>query len=149
MPPLTGQMRMPPIAIPIAISQEFALDAGVQALPCVVGPRPHAKNLRSDLLRVLYGALGLAISLLYEATADNGGMETHTNRSFGIGWRTVGIILSALLFVLSLVELMLRPDSDAAIWRGLALSSLYLTMCLSQRRLFVPARARDNRRGRW
>lgn len=76
-------------------------------------------------------------------------METHTNRSFGIGWRTVGIILSALLFVLSLVELMLRPDSDAAIWRGLALSSLYLTICLSQRRLFVPARARDNRRGRW
>jgi hypothetical protein len=83
------------------------------------------------------------------ATAENGGMETGMKHSFVIGWRTVGIILAALLFVLSVATLIWRPGDDAALWRGLALSSLYLTICLGQRRLFVPARARDNRRGRW
>ncbi|KLD65194.1 hypothetical protein Y882_03720 [Dyella japonica DSM 16301] len=59
------------------------------------------------------------------------------------------MVLSALLFALSIVELILRPGDDAAVWRGLALSSLYLLICLSQRRLFAPARTRDNRRLRW
>lgn len=58
------------------------------------------------------------------------------------------MILSALLFVLSIAELIFRPGTDAALWRGMALSSLYLLMCLSQRRLFAPARARGNLRHR-
>jgi hypothetical protein len=75
-------------------------------------------------------------------------MEIHTNRSRAFGWRAAGIFLSALLFVLSIVELILRPGNDPAVWRGLALSSLYLLICLSQRRLFAPARTRHNRRVR-
>lgn len=115
---------------------------------------PRARTLgaelfHGDLLRDLYGAHARAISLLYVATADNDGMETGMKHSFVIGWRTVGIILAALLFALSVAALIWRPGDDAALWRGLALSSLYLTICLGQRRLFVPARARDNRRNRW
>lgn len=56
------------------------------------------------------------------------------------------MVLTALLFALSLLQLILRPDGDAAVWRGLALASLYLLICLSQRRLFAPARTRHNRR---
>ncbi|WP_239951126.1 hypothetical protein [Dyella terrae] len=59
------------------------------------------------------------------------------------------MILSTLLFALSIVELLLRPGQDAALWRGLALSSLYLVMCLSQRRLFAPARTYQHRRNHW
>ncbi|AIF47561.1 hypothetical protein [Dyella japonica] len=104
---------------------------------------------QASCLRDLYDARGTPISLLYDARTDNAGMKTHTHHSRSIGWRTAGIILSALLFVLALAELMLRPGNDAAIWRGLALSSLYLVMCLSQRRLFAPARTHGNRRARW
>ncbi|PXV56070.1 hypothetical protein SAMN04487785_11064 [Dyella jiangningensis] len=56
------------------------------------------------------------------------------------------MFLSALLFALSIAELLLRSGEDAALWRGLALSSLYLLMCLSQRRLFAPARSHAYRR---
>jgi hypothetical protein len=76
-------------------------------------------------------------------------MDTNTKHPYVFSWRAAGIIVSALLFVLSLIALMLRPGDDAAIWRGLALSSLYVAICLSQRRLFVPTRARSNRRSRW
>lgn len=100
-------------------------------------------------LRDLYGAGCRVISILYEAPDDNGSMEIHSNRARVIGWRAAGIVLSALLFALSIVELILRPGDDAAVWRGLALSSLYLLICLSQRRLFAPARTRRNRRVRW
>ena len=58
------------------------------------------------------------------------------------GWRTVGITLAALLFALSVVELMLQADGDAGTWRGLALASLYLALCLGQRHPFAPARHR-------
>ncbi|MDR3447785.1 hypothetical protein [Dyella sp.] len=100
-------------------------------------------------LRDLYGALSEAISLLYEEHTDNARMKTHTHQHRSIGWRAVGMILSALLFALSIVELLLRPGQDAALWRGLALSSLYLVMCLSQRRLFAPARTYQHRRNHW
>ncbi|QNK00666.1 hypothetical protein [Dyella telluris] len=73
-------------------------------------------------------------------------MKTITHRSRGMGWRSAAIIIATLLFALSVVELLLRPDGDVAIWRGLALSSLYLVMCLSQRRLFAPTRSRGERR---
>lgn len=96
------------------------------------------------VLRLLYDACAASISLLYDAHADNVGMKTTTHRYRSIGWRATGMILAAMLFVLSIAELILRPGADAAIWRGLALSSLYLVMCLSQRRLFAPARARSH-----
>jgi hypothetical protein len=99
-------------------------------------------------LRDLYGASLGAISLLYEAPIDNACMKTPMQHSYSIRWRGAGMILSALLFVLSIAELMLRPGEDAALWRGLALSSLYLVMCLSQRRLFTPARSHGNLRHR-
>lgn len=76
-------------------------------------------------------------------------MKTVTHSSRRMSWRATGMILAALLFVLSLAELILRPAADTAIWRGLALSSLYLVMCLSQRRLFAPVRTQGQRRIRW
>ena|SRR5580693_5548652 len=100
-------------------------------------------------LRDLYGADGREISILYGTAAENTGMDTNTKHPYVFSWRAAGIIVSALLFVLSLIALMLRPGDDSAIWRGLALSSLYVAICLSQRRLFVPTRARSNRRSRW
>jgi len=75
-------------------------------------------------------------------------MKTITHRSRFIAWRSTGMILSALLFVLAIAELMIRPSTDAAMWCGMALSSLYLLMCLSQRRLFAPARTRGHRQDR-
>lgn len=100
----------------------------------------------SQSLRDLYAARCRVISILYESPDDNSDMAIHTNRSRAIGWRTAGMVLSGLLFALSIVQLILRPGDDAAVWRGLALSSLYLLICLSQRRLFAPARTRHNRR---
>jgi hypothetical protein len=108
-----------------------------------------AGNPCGDLLRDLYDARGAAISHLYETRADNARMKTITHLYRSIGWRTAGMTLSALLFALSIAELIWRPGMDAAMWRGLALSSLYLRMCLSQRRLFTPARMHDHRRGHW
>lgn len=66
-------------------------------------------------LRLLYEARGPAISLLYETAADNGCMKTITHRSHLPGWRSAGMILSALLFVLSIAELIFRPGTDAAL----------------------------------
>lgn len=102
--------------------------------------------LQCEFLRDLYVAAACAVSILYEPPDDNGRMAIHSNRTRTIGWRTTGMVLSALLFALSLLQLILRPDGDAAVWRGLALASLYLLLCLSQRRLFAPARMRYNRR---
>ena len=107
----------------------------------VIRPRSLPQSLRD-----LYAARCREISILYELPDDNIGMAIHTNRTRAIGWRTAGMVLSALLLALSIVELMLRPGDDAALWRGLALSSLYLLICLSQRRLFAPARRRHNQR---
>lgn len=67
-------------------------------------------------------------------------IASHDSRKFG--WRIAGITLAALLFALSVIELMLHADGDAGTWRGLALSSLYLALCLGQRRLFARARRR-------
>lgn len=69
-----------------------------------------------------------------------------THRFYGLGWRAAGMIIAALLFALSVAELLLHPGGNLAMWRGLALSSLYLVMCLSQRRLFAPTRSRGERR---
>ncbi|MBD8898963.1 hypothetical protein [Rhodanobacter sp. DHG33] len=67
-------------------------------------------------------------------------IASHNSRRFG--WRIAGIALAIGLFALSVAELMLRAGSDAGTWRGLALSSLYLVLCLGQRRLFAPPRHR-------
>jgi hypothetical protein len=45
--------------------------------------------------------------------------------------------VAALLFAFSVYELIFHPSADNGTWRGLALSSLYLVMCLTQRRLFT------------
>jgi hypothetical protein len=75
-------------------------------------------------------------------------MQMKTHRSHGFGWRAIGMLMCGLLFALSTAELIFRPGENAATWRCLALSSLYLVMCLSQRRLFAPARTNDNLRRR-
>ena len=64
----------------------------------------------------------------------------NTRRRFSRQHSLRGICMAAaaLLFVISVAALMLRPGSDTALWRGLALSALYLALCLTQRRLFAP-----------
>jgi len=73
-------------------------------------------------------------------------MEINTHRRPRHQWRTFGIAVSIALFVLSIAQLVMLPHEDAGMWRGIALSSLYLVACLSQRRLWSPARAYGNRR---
>jgi len=53
--------------------------------------------------------------------------------------RKVCRIATGLLFLLSVSELVLGTAGKVSIWRGLALSSLYLCICMMQRRLFVPS----------
>jgi hypothetical protein len=53
--------------------------------------------------------------------------------------RKVCPIATGLLFLFSVYELVLGAGGKVSIWRGLALSSLYLSICLMQRRLFVPS----------
>jgi hypothetical protein len=48
------------------------------------------------------------------------------------------MLAAALLFALSVYELTFHTSTNAGTWRGLALTSLYLVMCLTQRRLFAP-----------
>ena len=51
--------------------------------------------------------------------------------------RNVCLIATGLLFLFSVSELVLGTGGKISIWRGLALSSLYLSICLMERRLFV------------
>jgi O-antigen ligase len=53
--------------------------------------------------------------------------------------RQLCLIAAALLFLGSASVLLLGVGTNLSFWRGLALSSLYLSFCLTQRRLFVPA----------
>ena len=53
--------------------------------------------------------------------------------------RNICLIATGLLFLFSVSELALVAGGNISIWRGLALSSLYLSICLMQRRLFVPS----------
>ena len=51
--------------------------------------------------------------------------------------RGICMLTAVLLFALSVYELLFHPNTDASMWRGLALGSLYLVMYLTQRRLFA------------
>lgn len=65
-------------------------------------------------------------------------MKTMTSTpSQPLPMRGLCAVVAALLFAFSVYELMLHPSADNGTWRGLALSSLYLVMCLTQRRLFA------------
>lgn len=75
-------------------------------------------------------------------------MENDLQHAHGIRWRALGLVLSGLVLTLSITQLILRPGEDSGMWRGIALSSLYLALCLAQRRLFSGARTRGNR-GAW
>jgi len=63
---------------------------------------------------------------------------SHPSHKFSL--RGIGMVVAMPLFLLSVYELVFRPGIDAGIWRGLALSSLYLGICLTQRRLFAERR---------
>jgi hypothetical protein len=47
-----------------------------------------------------------------------------------------------LLFLVSVSQLVVGTGDHESIWRGLALSSMYVGFCLTQRRLFTPASRR-------
>ncbi|WP_199099389.1 hypothetical protein [Dyella sp. ASV21] len=67
-------------------------------------------------------------------------MKTAFRRlSLDLRWRHVLLLVSALLFAAAIYKLMLGAGADAGIWRGVALSALYLGFCLTQRRLFTPS----------
>jgi hypothetical protein len=71
----------------------------------------------------------------------------HLRRDYRV--RNICLIATGLLFLLSVSELIVGVNSDnVGIWRGLALSSLYLNVCLTQKRLFVPP-SRQVIRSRW
>jgi hypothetical protein len=53
--------------------------------------------------------------------------------------RKLCLIATGLLFLFSVSELVLGAGGDVGIWPGLALSSLYLGICLMQRRQYVPS----------
>jgi hypothetical protein len=48
--------------------------------------------------------------------------------------RSLGFIAAADLFLLALFELLHATDGDVSMWRGIALSALYLCVCLGRRR---------------
>ena len=53
--------------------------------------------------------------------------------------RKICLIATGLIFVLSVSVLVLHAGGDVSVWRGLALGSLYLSICLMRRRRFVPS----------
>lgn len=62
--------------------------------------------------------------------------------------RQLCLLAAALLFLCSASVLLLGVGANLSFWRGLALSSLYLGFCLTQRRLFAPSSRSLIRRGR-
>lgn len=90
-----------------------------------------------------------SLSHLYAAPIHNRRMKTH----FGHPARAERIrqfclLVAALLFLCSASVLSLGAGANVSFWRGLALSSLYLGFCLTQRRLFAPSSRLLLRRGR-
>jgi hypothetical protein len=83
------------------------------------------------------------ISLLYGAASHNDRVMTLTRR---LSWerrvRNIWLIAMALLFLVSVSELVVGTGGHISVWRGLALSSVYVGFCLTQRRLFSPASRR-------
>lgn len=86
-------------------------------------------------------------SILYDAAPDNGHMKYATQSMHRpLPWRGIGIAIATVLFAASVAELLTRHSGHDATWRGLALSSLYVALCLTQRRLFGPRGAGPSRR---
>ncbi len=56
--------------------------------------------------------------------------------------RNISLIAMALLFLVSISELVIGSGAYVSVWRGLALSSIYVGFCFTQRRLFTPASRR-------
>ena len=53
--------------------------------------------------------------------------------------RSIGFIAAADLFLLALFELLHADGGDVNMWRGIALSALYLCVCLGRRRAVSPS----------
>jgi|GEM_PF-5638717 hypothetical protein len=53
--------------------------------------------------------------------------------------RSIGFIAAADLFLLALFELLHADGGDVTMWRGIALSALYLCVCLGRRRAVSPS----------
>ncbi|WP_114239556.1 hypothetical protein [Dyella sp. C9] len=53
--------------------------------------------------------------------------------------RSLGVVVAALVFLVAVARLLAGAGEDVGLWRGLALSSLYIGFCLTQRRLFTRA----------
>jgi|KBSMisStaDraftv2_1062788.scaffolds.fasta_scaffold1185265_1 hypothetical protein len=83
-------------------------------------------------LRDLYDASGFAIAHLYAAAPHHIGMAILQGSYTGM--RSIGFIAAADLFLLALFELLHADGGDANMWRGIALSALYLCVCLGRRR---------------
>jgi hypothetical protein len=55
------------------------------------------------------------------------------------GMRSIGFIAAADLFLLALFELLHADGGDTNMWRGIALSALYVCVCLGRRRTTSPS----------
>lgn len=53
--------------------------------------------------------------------------------------RSIGFIAAADLFLLALFELLHADGGDVSMWRGIALSALYVCVCLGRRRAVSPS----------
>lgn len=91
----------------------------------------------ANYLRDLYVAGRFAIAHLYAASLHHIGMAIlHGTHS---AMRSIGFIAAADLFLLALFELLHADGGDVSMWRGIALSALYLCVCLGRRRAVSPS----------
>jgi hypothetical protein len=97
----------------------------------------HALPATESFMRSIWQS-HFAISHLYGTQPHNDGMKTLTRRlPLENVVRTVCLIAMGALFLFSVSELVRGAGGDVSVWRALALSSLYLSICLMQRRQFA------------
>jgi hypothetical protein len=95
-------------------------------------PRCFRAGWRKNYLRDLYDAGSFAIAHLYAVALHHIGMAILQGSYTRMP--SIGFIAAADLFLLALFELLHADGGDANMWRGIALSALYLCVCLGRRR---------------
>jgi hypothetical protein len=108
------------------------------ATPIGSPPATSGSYRRQEIFTLSIWRTDSSISHLYGAQSHNNCMRNfsqHLPLEYLV--RNVCLIATGLLFLFSVSELVLGTGCKISIWRGLALSSLYLSICLMERRLFV------------
>jgi hypothetical protein len=109
------------------------------ATPIGSPPATSGSYPRQEIFTLSIWRTDSSISHLYGTQSHNNCMRNfskHLPLEYLV--RNVCLIATGLIFLFSVSELVLGTGGKVSIWRGLALSSLYLSICLMERRLFVP-----------